>query len=206
MSLTSPPGSVSCWIDALKGGDRRAAGPLWDRYFGQLVGLARDRLRATRRTDADEEDAALSAFASFVQGVDGGRFPVLSDRADLWRLLVTITARKALDRVEYVGARRRDGRKTLDEADLIGLAHCDRGGLELVVGREPDPAFATMMAEEYRARLDALGDDSLRRVAALRMDGHNSREIAAMLGCCTRTVATKLEIIRKCWVQGCPDA
>ncbi len=206
--MTSPPGSgsVSNWIDALKAGDREAAQPLWDRYFARLVGLARNKLRMARRTDADEEDAALSAFASFFDGVDGGRFPVLSDRAELWRLLVTITARKALDRVEYLGAKCRSDRRTLDEADLVGLAHCEQGGLELVVGREPDPEFAAMIAEEGRARLDSLGkDESLRKVALLRMDGHNTREIANALGCCERTVATKLDLIRKLWARDCPD-
>ena len=93
------PGSVTRWINDLKGGELDAAQPLWERYFADLVRLARARLRASPRTAADEEDVALSAFDSFCAGVARGRFPRLDDRNDLWRVLVTITARKATDQV-----------------------------------------------------------------------------------------------------------
>ncbi len=76
-------GSVTRWISELKGGDPQAARSLWDRSFAQLVSLARARLRrATHRTaaDADEKDAALSAFDSFYRGVAEGRFARLNDR------------------------------------------------------------------------------------------------------------------------------
>jgi hypothetical protein len=91
----SPEGSVSGWLGQLKDGDPDAAQHLWQRYFARLVGLARARLQGTPRQAADEEDVALSAFKSFCAGVKQGRFPRLDDRDDLWRLLVTLTARKA---------------------------------------------------------------------------------------------------------------
>ncbi len=59
--------SVTVWIASLKAGDADAAQKLWQRYFETLVRLARDRLRGAPRTVADEEDAALSAFDSFVR-------------------------------------------------------------------------------------------------------------------------------------------
>jgi hypothetical protein len=68
---------------------------LWERYFRRLVGLARPRLDNTARRAADEQDVALSALASVFRGVEEGRFPQLGDRDDLWRLLVTVTVRKA---------------------------------------------------------------------------------------------------------------
>src|SRR3954449_262565 len=91
-------GSVTLWLGALKGGDLDAAQPLWERYFAQLVRLARARLLAAPRAaaDADEEDAALSAFDSFCGGAARGRFPRLVDRDELWRLLVVLTARKVV--------------------------------------------------------------------------------------------------------------
>src|SRR4051812_207164 len=95
-------GSVTRWIGDLKAGDAAAAQPLWERYFHRLVFLARARLRASRRPSVveDEEDAALSAFQSFCDGAARGRFPRLTDRDDLWRLLVVITARKACAQVQ----------------------------------------------------------------------------------------------------------
>jgi hypothetical protein len=60
--------SISRWISRLQGGDPRAAEQLWQRYFEQLVRLARNKLKGARRRVADEEDVALSAFASFCAG------------------------------------------------------------------------------------------------------------------------------------------
>ena len=71
----SSDGSVTHWINLLKGGERDAVQPLWERYFRRLVGLARARLQGAPRGPADEEDVALSAFNSFFGGVAKGRFP-----------------------------------------------------------------------------------------------------------------------------------
>ena len=78
------PGSVTAWIEQLKAGDAAAAAPLWQGYFRRLVGLARQRLGAAPRGAADEEDVALSAFASFCRAAAQGRFPRLDDRDHLW--------------------------------------------------------------------------------------------------------------------------
>ncbi|MGA7497553.1 MAG: ECF-type sigma factor, partial [Isosphaeraceae bacterium] len=95
-------GSITHWLGDLRGGDLAAAQPLWERYFGRLVVLARGKLERQRhaRAEADEEDAALSAFNSFCVGVAQGRFPQLADREDLWRILMTITVRKAYAQVQ----------------------------------------------------------------------------------------------------------
>src|SRR5438874_1974030 len=64
-SPMSPGTSVTDWLGRLRAGDRDAAQRLWERYFDQLVRLARGRLRGARRRAADEEDVALSALDSF---------------------------------------------------------------------------------------------------------------------------------------------
>ena len=99
----SSEGSVTRWLGALRAGDPAAAQQLWERYFHRLVGLARQRLCGARRRAADEEDVALSAFDSFYRAAEAGRFPQLADRDGLWRLLVTITARKAAHLVRDEG-------------------------------------------------------------------------------------------------------
>jgi DNA-directed RNA polymerase specialized sigma24 family protein len=197
-----PLGSVSHWIDGLKGGDGEAAQRLWERYFDELVRLARARLGAIPRGEADEEDIALSAFHSFCQGAARGRFPRLDDRQDLWRLLVTITARKAVDQSQRQRRKKRGGGRVRGEAALAG-EHPDsrEAGLEQVMGREPTPAFAAMVADECRRLLEALGDETLRRIALLRMEGYADPEIAARLGCGLRTVGRKLDLIRKTWLR-----
>src|SRR5262249_13252080 len=114
-------GSVTCWLGHLKDGDQAAAQPLWERYFSRLVVVARGKLKKLRRTtaDQDEEDAALSAFNSFCDGAARGRFPQLADRDDLWRLLVVITARKALAQAHREGRKKRGGGRVVDEAVLF---------------------------------------------------------------------------------------
>src|SRR6516165_3804153 len=101
--------SVSHWIGQLRAGDQVAAQHLWEGYFRRLVGLARCKLQGLPRRAADEEDVALSAFASFCHGVECGRFPQLADRNDLWRLLVTITARKAIHLARDERSQKRGG-------------------------------------------------------------------------------------------------
>ena len=196
-------GSVTRWIGDVKGGDAAAAQPLWERYFARLVQLARAKLRATWRGSPveDEEDAALSAFNSFCEGAARGRFPLLTDRDDLWRLLVVITARKACAQVQRRTRKKRGGGRVLGEADLVGASADDQAGLDQMIGAEPTPEFAAMVAEEYRLLLDALDDESLRRVALDRMEGYTNDEIAARLGCARRTVARRLDLIRRIWSE-----
>jgi DNA-directed RNA polymerase specialized sigma24 family protein len=199
-------GSVTRWIGDLKAGDAAAAQPLWERYFERLVGLARAKLRATRRpaTAEDEEDAALSAFQSFCDGAARGRFPLLTDRDDLWRLLVVITARKAYAQMQRRARLKRGGGRVLGECDLAASGDADGDGavegLDRVIGDEPTPEFAAMVAEQYGRLLDALGDDALRAVAVARMEGYTNDEIADRLGCARRTIARRLDLIRKTWL------
>ncbi len=120
--VMSGDGSVSRWLNELKAGDEVAAQKLWEGYFHRLVALARMKLRGAQRRAEDEEDAALSAFDSFCRGVEQGRFPQLSNRDELWRLLVIITARKAYDLAEREGRLKRGGGKVRDEAALGGEA------------------------------------------------------------------------------------
>ena len=201
---TDGEGSITRWISDLKGGDPEAARGLWDRYFEDLVRLARAKLKATRRlgADEDEEDAALSAFDSFCAGAARGTFPLLVDREDLWRLLVVITARKAWSQAERRGRQKRGGLVRIEsgggpagDSGVDGFAPIDH-----VPAPDPSPEFAAVVAEEYHRRLDALGDDSLRQVALWKMDGYTVDEIADRLGCAKRTVARRLDLIRKTWL------
>jgi DNA-directed RNA polymerase specialized sigma24 family protein len=189
--MSSTPGSVTRWLDQLRAGNPEAAGPLWERYFRRLVALARARLHSAPRRSADEEDVALSAFDSFCRGAGQGRFPHLDDRDDLWRLLVTITARKVYH------LRRDEGRKKRGGGAAPSFAASAE--LEQVVGQEPTPEFAAQVAEECRRLLDSLGDPTLRAVALWKMEGYTSEEIAVRLDCAPRTVERKLRLIRDTW-------
>ena len=197
----SSDGSVSRWIAGLKGGDEVAAQRLWERYYRRLVGLARKRLRASRRRAADEEDVAQDAFHSFFKGVERGRFPRLGDRDDLWRLLVVITARKALDQLKHERSKRRGGGTPAADPSISPVGAGPRADVGQVVGDEPTPEFAALVADECERLLGRLGDASLRRVAVWKMEGYSNAEIADLLGSSLRTVARKLDVIRTIWNQ-----
>ena len=187
---TKGEGSITCDYGAfVKSRDEEAARKLWERYYGRLVQLARAKLRATRRAAADEEDVALSAFDSFCKAAVQGRFPHLEDRDDLWKILVTITVRKAADLAKYERRRQPRTGRLFAEADL-GMAG-SRGEsdvLSLIADSGPSPEFAAAVAEECGRLLGALNDDQLRRIVLDRLAGYKDREIAARQGCTRRTV------------------
>lgn len=200
----SSPGSVSHWILALKVGDSAAAQPLWERYYKQLIALARKKLNTVHRRAADEEDVVQNAFHSFFQAVGEGRFPQLENRDSLWRLLVVITANKALRQIEHNNRKKRGGGGTSGDQSSIetfSLLPDDEAAILHCIGAEPTPDFAAQVAEEYGRLLDLLGDHSLRKVAIWKMEGYGNDEIAQMLDCSRRTVVRKLEAIRVLWSE-----
>jgi DNA-directed RNA polymerase specialized sigma24 family protein len=201
-------GSVTQWLPLLKAGDGDAADALWGRYFAELVRLARARLRNAHAAgpDVDGEDAALSAFAALCRGAKEGRYPDLDNRDGLWRLLVKITADKIHDQARRRARLKRGGGRVLPEADLGGADPDGKAaGLDAIAGREPSPAMAALLADEARRRLDALGDEALRRVALLKMEGYTADQIAEEVGCARRTVLNRLKLIRMKWQDGGRD-
>jgi DNA-directed RNA polymerase specialized sigma24 family protein len=199
----SSPGSVTHWINLVKGGDAATMQKLWESYFPRLVGLARKKLRESPRRAADEEDVALSAFDSFCEGAAQGHFPQLADRDDLWHILVTITTRKALQLLRHEQRQKRGGGAVRGESGFHDGAGADSEGAgpEQIIGSEPTPEFAAQAAEEYELLLARLGDAELRKVAVWKMEGYSNQEIADKLGCVTRTVERKLGLIRILWTQ-----
>lgn len=193
-------GSVTHLIGELKRGDPAAAQAIWERYYERLVALARGKLGNLSRRAADEEDVAASAFHSFYEAACAGRFPRLEDRHDLWKLLVTITARKALGQIKHARTKKRGGGKVRGESVFLAVDDSAEGlGIEQVMGREPTPEFAAQIGEQLETLLDSLGDDTLRKIVLLKMQGYSHAEIAEQLSCVPRTVERKLERIRDKW-------
>jgi DNA-directed RNA polymerase specialized sigma24 family protein len=88
----------------------------------------------------------------------------------------------------------------LDEAMLTARQIPASGAsLAQVIDHEPSPAFAVLLAEEYRRLLGLLGDADLQRLAVLKMEGYTVAEIAAQLERVPRTVKRRLHLIRKIW-------
>jgi RNA polymerase sigma factor (sigma-70 family) len=194
----SAEGSVTHWIGEIKNGEAVAAQKLWEAYYCRLVALARQRLGNRARAAADEEDVALSALNSFFDGAAQGRFPQLNDRNGLWRLLVHITARKAIDQINHERRKKRRPDNVVQIWADGALADSEgEEGLEQVVGNEPTPAFAAQVAEDLERLLQSLNSPELRSVAIWKMEGYSNAEIAEKLCCVERSVERKLRLIRK---------
>jgi DNA-directed RNA polymerase specialized sigma24 family protein len=192
--------STTFWIDRLRGGDSRAIEELWRSYYDRVVNLARRKLAQSPRRVADEEDVALSAFHSFWAGVEEARFPQLKDRQDLWRLLVVITCRKAGRLKQGQLRQKRGGGRVRGESAFFSPGGEDGDfGIDNIGAVQPGPASTAELAEQFHRLLDLLGDDSLRELALLKLQGFTHDEIAERLQCGLRTVERRLRLIRVFW-------
>jgi len=195
---------VTLWLGRACEGDEQAVQEIWQRYYDKLVHLARRKLGPMGRRAADEEDVALSAFHSFYRGASEGRFPKLNDRHDLWKLLVTITCRKAIGQIKNATAQKRGGGQVRGESIFQRAGENDSasGGIGQVLGEEPTPELAAMVAETCGRMLEKLDDPMLQEIATRKMEGYSNDEIAGQLDCVTRTVERKLARIREIWSEG----
>jgi RNA polymerase sigma factor (sigma-70 family) len=189
-------GSITHCLHLLRQGDQEAVRLIWERYFPRLVERARRTLGTAARGTADEEDVALSAMDRFCRAAREGRYPDLADRYGLWRLLLRITTRRALDLTRRERRQRRGGGKRREP--LTG-AEAEFEKLSSVTADEPSPAFAAEMAEACRGLLERLPDADLRTMAVAKLEGYDNQEIAGLLGCSQRTVERRLQLIRELW-------
>ncbi len=191
---------MTTWIGRLKSGDMDAAQVLWEAYFEKLLRLARRRLADLPCRVFDEEDVVLSAFNSFCDGVAKNRFPKLEYSSDLWKVLVTITARKIhAQRRRQFAAKRGSGR-TRGESVFQPTRESDpHVGIGEVIGEEPTPEFAASVSEMLERLMEQLGDERLQDIALKRMEGYTNEEIADELNCATRTIERKMQRIRAVW-------
>jgi RNA polymerase sigma factor (sigma-70 family) len=199
-------GSVTRLIDQLRSDDpglrEDAAQGLWDRYVPALLNLARHHLDHRLLRREDEDDVLQSMYASFCVRQQRGNFD-LNGRDDLWKLLVTVTIRKARNAARRHRREVRDYRREADpgSGDLTGHAR----DLEPCDVSEPTPADAAAFNDELERRLRALGDPVLRRIALCKLEGYTNKEIARELDNCTeRTIERKLARIRTRWA-GCDE-
>jgi RNA polymerase sigma factor (sigma-70 family) len=194
--------SVTQWLGRLAEGDPSAAEKIWHRYYERLVRFARQKLASADRRVSDEEDLAQSVFDSFFRAAAEGRYPKLNDRDALWRLLLVITSRKAISLTRRQLAQKRGGGDLRGESALLQPGADDQeAGIDQVLGQEPTPEFAALAREQCERLLDSLGDQQLRRIALLRLEGYTVDEIAAQLDRAPGTIHRKLTLIREKWQE-----
>ena len=140
--------SVTAWVANVRGGDEAALARSWDRFFHRIRALAEHRLFA-ETPGVDAKDMALSAFNVFVSSLGSGQFPDISERDELWRLLVTITLRKANRELTKSRALKRGGGAAVAPLDVSEIA------------AEQTTMSQVMLNDECTRLLEMLGNDEI---------------------------------------------
>lgn len=184
--------SITRWINATRAGDELAAAELWNRYFHQLMQMARARMSRMPRESYDEEDAAISTFRVLCIKLRDGGYPDLASRDELWQLMLKVLARKIIRRVDYESAAKRPS--GLSQA-VVSLSP---GGAKLEV--VDDQLVSAAVAEECEQLFAKLNDPHLEQLVLWKLDGYTNEEIASKMNRTRRTVQRMLTLIRDLWL------
>ncbi len=198
---TDNTNEVTLWIQQLDQETLDAFEKIWQHFYRRLVEFSGAKLKAAPRKEADEEDVAVSAMHSLYNGIQAGRFPILRNRDDLWKILLTIAGAKAKKQIRRLMAQKRGGGSVRGESIFMMSNEQAGDGLANLPGIEPTPEFAELVSVECEERLKQLEDDVLSRVAVLKLQGFSNDEIALEIPCAVRTVERKLTRIRAIWSE-----
>jgi RNA polymerase sigma factor (sigma-70 family) len=195
-----PSGSVTQLLKDLESGTpsvrRQAEAEIWQRYFPQLLTLARRSIDARTRRREDEEDILQSMYHSFCVRLKRGEYE-LDGRGDLWKLLVTMTLFKTRRAIAKHRRHKRDVVPHAPNDDQSGV-----WAFEQMDRAAPTPDEALAFNEEVQTRLAAL-DPTLRQIVLWKLEGYTNAEIAGKnkLNCAERTIERKLSRIRELWTR-----
>ena len=185
--------NVSHWIDLVKAGDSAAANRIWQHYLERLMRSVQGRLYGQNRAISDEQDIVLSVFDSFYNAAENGRFPDLSDRDDLWRLLLRMSARKVVDKRRHDQRQQRGGNVKVHSLNQSA----DDDSVIEAIGDEPSPEMVLMMQESVEKFFSHLGVGQLRELAGAKLEGYSNVELAERFSCSERTIERRLHLIRE---------
>lgn len=191
----------SSWLGRLAAGDMNAAEDLWRHFFTRLHAYAETRLRGLPPGLGEADDVAMSVFKSVCRMIQRRTLPSVRDPEHLWPFLAVIAARKVARLVRRARPNRQ-GRQ-IRESDLgpLDVADDEVPLLDKTIGREPSPELVAAMRDlwaELFHRLEAGADGvQLRAIAELWLQGQTVPQIAAAVEMSERTIARKLQKIRR---------
>ena len=158
-SPMSADNSVSRWLEGVREGNDADVQKLWDRYFQRLVRLA--SAQAARACPPDVRRGGSSPSAPSTASATApaaGQFPQLDDRDDLWRLLVTITARKAVAAIRHQTRQKRGGGPVLGESAIDDRRRRPMKGMAAVPRPGADPRGRRPVRRGLRAAARQAGE------------------------------------------------
>lgn len=192
----SDSASITELFVRLRSGDDEATEGLWAHYCPRLIQLAKSILKGRRPGVLDPEDAAHSAFGSFLLRTKRGDFTSDLSRNELWRLLATITIRKARRHLNRELAEKRGGGNVFNESEF-GHQLSPLQLLKSLPMNDFDLAATDLLL--------TLDNDEQRTIALMRFMNYTNREIADTLNCTERKIERKLNLIRQIWREDQSD-
>ena len=187
-------GSVTEWITLCQAGDQDAATALWNRYYQDLLTVARYRLRNSKLTASDEEDLAIAVFTSLFSGLASGRIAAIHNRKHLWRILNWATKRRAVDHLRRQQAGKRGGNKA-NEGHYSELLQ-DIDDMDAAAKTTNCPEFQTQFNDELEHLLAKLPNEDLRKILRWRLEGFTNLEIKDMLDMSISSIERKIRSIK----------
>ena len=138
---------------------------------------------------------------SFFKGQEAGRFENLSGNDEIWRLLVTITARKVTAQRRKHLADKRGGGGVRGESVFAKVGQDDgiQDGLAQIMDENRMPETADEVIRTCDELLDSLKDEKLQRTAVMRMEGYTNQEISDSLGCSLARTKQRVVRIKEIW-------
>ena len=166
-------------------GSESAAKDLFDRYCERLLRLAKRRIGSRMASRFDPEDVVQSAFRTFFTRVKNDEF-TFAEENDLFKLLVRLTVRKTLRRIQYHRAEKRNPEvETGQPSD----------GSELftkIASHEPTAEVEVALIDEFEKFVEQLPELD-RQVLELKVQGFSTTEIAEKLKTYDRKVRRVIE-------------
>jgi DNA-directed RNA polymerase specialized sigma24 family protein len=141
-------------------------------------------------------------FRCLCTGAQHGRLAEISDRGDLWRVLVTMTMRKTIDQQRRLAGKKRGAGKVRGESVFLRKSGEEASpGLQQFGDGLPTPQMLAIIEEEGQRLMQSLEDKKLRQIAIWKLESYTNDEIAEKLQLTTRSVERKLQRIREIWSQ-----
>ena len=176
-------------VSDYQAGSESAARDLFDKYCERLMKLAKRRIGQRMASRFDPEDVIQSAFRTFFTRVKNDEFTFEAED-DLFKLLVRLTVRKTLRRIEHHSAAKRN--PNLEAAQRTD----DVEPFALVASHTVTPDMEVALIDEFQDFIGNLPELD-RKVIELKIQGYSTVEIAEQVGSYERKVRRVLERIEK---------
>lgn len=180
------PLALTDLIRRFQEGDRQAANQLFAHYAQKLLRVARQYLGSRLVVREDGQDVVQSAFRTFFRHNRERPFQI-DNSAELWRLLVKITVRKAQAKGRYHTAERRAVAAEVPDSDAW---------LAQAAAHEPGPAEAVVLVDQIEVLLQGLPAE-YGRILEMLLGGSAKADIARELSVSRQTVHRALHLLQQ---------